>query len=401
MRYLLAGNSALSHVSRLALLGLTLSVLVLVVVLSVVNGFERELRDRVLAVLPHITLIAEAGIETEALPGEDVDPASSGLVALAPFVSGNVLLAANDEIAGVNLTGVQADSYDRVTDVSRFTVSGSLAPLTQTRYGIVLGRQVAQQLAVGVGDKVLVVLPVGAITPAGAIPRQRRFEVVDLLISESQLDGQAAFTSLEAARRLFRTGNRVHGLQGRLVDLFQAQQARDYLYDLYPTRPVRVASWKSSYGNLYQAIAVQKLTMFVLLSFLVAVAAFNLVSGLIMIVEQRTADIAVLRTLGADSGLIMALFCIIGLLLSAFGIFAGLLLGVVLAQALPSFYGWLSATLELELMSQYFIAYLPVDVRWPDLLQIGGGALVMTLLASLFPAWRAAKLMPSRVLAQE
>jgi lipoprotein-releasing system permease protein len=401
LRYLFARRSALSYVSRLALMGLVLSVAVLVIVLSIVNGFERELRDRVLGVLPHVTTQVATGLDQEEWQNLVADQPFPGLLALAPYVSGTALLAANDKIQGISLTGIDASSYAKVTDLVKYTRSGNYDALQDARYGIVLGARLATSLALDLGDQVLVVLPVGAVTPVGAVPRQRRFEVVDIFDSQSQLDGQLALINLTSAEKLFRTVGKVHGLQGRLLDLFETDAAEIAMRNQFADRGVRVRTWKDTHGNLYQAIAVQKLTMFVLLSFLVAVAAFNLVSGLMMIVEQRKNDVAVLRTLGAGALLVMALFCTLGLLLAISGIVIGVLVGAAVATGLPGFYALMTQWFSLDLMSQYFIAYLPVDVRLQDLLQIALAAFVLTLLATLYPAWRAAKLLPSRVLAHE
>ncbi len=400
-RYLLARGSALSYVSRLALLGLVLSVAVLVVVLSVVNGFERELRERVLAVLPQISATSFNGLSEEdvaALLDAELPPEITGL---APFVSGTVLFAANDKIAGATLTGIDPGRYDAVSDMPTYTTRGNLEGLNLERYGVILGGRLAEQLDLGAGDTVLLVLPVGAVTPAGAVPRQRRFHVVDVFDSQSQIDSQSAFVSLSTAQRLFRTGTRVHGVQGRLADLFDSSAARDFLYERLGADEVRVRTWMSTFGPLYQAIAVQKLTMFLLLSFLVAVAAFNLVSGLLMIVEQRRNDVAILRTLGSETGGVMMLFLLMGLVLAGFGIGLGLLVGAGVAASLPLIYATLSNAGDLNLMSQYIISYLPVDVRLADLLQIAGGALLLSVGASIYPAWRATRLLPSRVLAHE
>ena len=402
LRYLLAKNSALSYVSRLALLGLVLSVAVLVVVLSVVNGFERELRDRVLSVLPHITAEGYGGLAPLEVSKIQNGAPYPGLEAIAPYVSGTALLSANGKIQGTSITGIETSSYSKVTDLARYTTSGSLDGLNNERYGIVLGARLAKKLSLVVGDQVLVVLPVGAVTPAGAVPRQRRFKIVDVFDSQSQLDGQTALIGLSSAQRLFRTGNRVHGVQGKLVDLFQVDAPRRVLYDVLGEQRVRIRSWASTQnGNLYQAIAVQKLTMFVLLSFLVAVAAFNLISGLMMIVEQRKNDVAILRTLGSSSWSVLLLFCTLGMVLGICGTALGICVGVAIATGLPYLYAGLSDAFGLELMTQYFITYLPVDVRVGDLLQISLAALGLALLATLYPAWRAARLLPSRVLAHE
>jgi lipoprotein-releasing system permease protein len=401
LRYLFARRSALSYVSRLALLGLILSVAVLVIVLSIVNGFERELRDRVLGVLPHISAQVPAGLQTSQWQNLVTDQSLPGITALAPYISGTALLAANNKIQGINLTGIDPDTYAQVTDIVKYTSSQGFAALDETAYGIVLGARLATALGLKIGDRVLVVLPVGAVTPAGALPRQRRFQVVDIFNSQSQLDGQLALITLDSAQKMFRTAGRVHGVQGRLDDLFLTQEAQTGLQDALAGSRVRVRTWMDTHGNLYQAIAVQKMTMFVLLSFLVAVAAFNLVSGLMMIVEQRKNDVAVLRTMGADSRMVMALFCTLGLLLALSGIALGVLIGAAIAVGLPDFYTLATQWFGLDLMSQYFIAYLPVDVRIEDLLQVAVAAFVLTLLATLYPAWRATRLLPSRVLAHE
>jgi len=401
LRYLAARRSALSYVSRLALFGLILSVTVLVIVISVVNGFERELRTRVLGVLPHMSIEGFTPLDRQEVSQFLDEMPLPGLSAAAAYVNGTVLVAAHGKIQGVGLTGITPAQYEGVTDLGQYTRSGSLNRLLDDRYGIVIGAKLSRALDIDVGDKVLIVLPVGAVTPAGAIPRQRHFNVVDIFDSQSQADGQTALINLSTAQRLFRTGRKVHGIHARLTDLFKIEAATTASYSAFGERRVRIRSWQATYGNLYQAIAVQKLTMFVLLSFLVAVAAFNLVSGLMMIVEQRKHDIAVLRTLGEGSRGILLLFCILGGALSFSGISIGMLTGTIIALTLPALYAWASATFELNLMTQYFIAYLPVDVRWQDLMQICLAAFTLSLLATIYPAWRATRLAPSEVLAHE
>jgi lipoprotein-releasing system permease protein len=194
---------------------------------------------------------------------------------------------------------------------------------------------------------------------------------------------------------------KVHGVQGRLTDLFDHYQASDFLRTQWPGSGLRVQSWMTEFGTLYQAISVQKATLFLLFSLLIAVAAFNLVSGLIMIVEQRRGDIAILRSMGASRGRVLSLFSFMGVLLGFAGTVAGMLLGAGLGYLLPYFVNLASDTLGYDLMSQYFISYLPVQILLPDLLVIGGIAVAATFLASLYPAWRATRLLPSEVLANE
>ncbi len=406
-RYLFVRGSALSYVGRLAFAGLVLSVAVLVIVLSVVNGFERELRERLLAVLPQVVLSDPEGIELSEAARLREPPAISGLLGLAPFVEGTVLLSANGEVRAAQLTGIDVDSYGAVSDLARFVrgiegeAGAGLGVLEQDRFTLILGATLAADLGLAIGDSVVAVQPAGRMTPVGLVPRQKRFKVAATFATESQLDRNTAYMRLVDAQVFFRTGSRVHGMQGRLVELFEFSNAAKYLRSQVRSDSIRIRSWMSTYGSFYQAIAVQKVTMFVLLSFLVGVAAFNLVSGLVMIVEQRKNDIAVLRTLGAQSSTLIAVFIVLGVVVATFGILVGLLVGSAIANALPELFAWINTRFDLGLMTQYFISYLPVDVRIMDLVQVGGASLLLAVLATLYPAWRASRLLPSRVLAQE
>jgi len=264
-----------------------------------------------------------------------------------------------------------------------------------------LGGRLADQLNLQVGDDAVLLLPDQRVSIAGALPRQKRFSVVGIFRSQSQLDSSGIFISLDDAQRLLRLPGRVHGVQGRLQDLFASGSASQYLYQRFAASDLRVRSWMAEFGTLYQAISVQKATLFLLFSLLIAVAAFNLVSGLIMIVEQRRGDIAILRSMGASRLQVLALFCMLGTLLGMVGTFAGVAAGLGLGWLLPALVNGASALFQYDLMSQYFISYLPVQVLLQDVLMISALSIGATLLASLYPAWRAMGLMPSRVLANE
>ena len=388
--------------SRLALAGLALSVAILIIVLSVINGFETELRQRVLALIPHITVHAANGLEQASLhPLLVSQERPPELLALAPVVQDTVLLSANGNIQGASLLGIDPANYAAVTDLPKYLLEGEFAHLADSPFGIVLGVTLARKLGLALGDSVLVVLARGNVTPAGILPRQRRFTVIDLIDSSSQLDGQAAFINLATGQKLFRTGTKVHALHAKVTDIFATANGAAYLEAQLSKSAVRVNTWARNFGNLYQAIAVQKLTMFVLLSFLVGVAAFNLVSGLIMIVEQRQHDIAVLRTMGASSATLIEIFLMLGTVLAFSGIVLGLVIGTSLAATLPWLYAWVTLTFDLHLMSQYFISYLPVDIRWDDIVWVTVAALGLSVIAVIAPAIRATKLQPSRVLAHE
>ena len=395
------GSGVMSYVSKLALAGLVLRITVLVLLISIVNGFDRELRERVLALIPHISVSTAQGIPADhSLSLSDLAP-ESGLESLAPYIQSTGLVAANGNIQGIEMTGIEAASYARISRVGDYLRAGTLARLEEQNFTMIIGAKLARQLDVGIGDDLILMLPNTQISVAGAVPRQRRFEVIDIFTSQSQLDGAGVFVSMHSAQLLLRMRGKIHGFQGRLTDLFATYDARQFLLRAMATERVAVRSWISTHGNLYQAVAVQKVTMFILFSFLVAVAAFNLISGLMMMVEQRKSDIAVLKSMGADNTSLLKVFCCLGLLLGGGGTLLGLGLGVSLALFLPWLYAQLAGGFGLDLMSQYFISYLPVDVQIGDLLTVGGISMVLTLLASIYPALQATRLLPSRILANE
>lgn len=395
-RYVAGRGNTLGTVGRLAFWGLVLSVVVLVVVLSVVNGFERELRQRVLGLLPHLSVDFAPG--SQAQLRSLVVQLPAGALAAAPKVQGNALLISQGRIKGISVTGIDA-TYGEVSNLFDFIHGLQAEDFSRERYGVVLGEGVAAALALGVGDEVRIVVPAGQPGVAGLLPRQRNLKVTGILRSRSLLDAQAAYISLDLALKLFRL-SAPEGVHLRLQDLFAVREPSADIYQRFDGA-VRVRSWYDTYGNLYQAIAVQKLTMFLLLLFLVGVAAFNLVSGLVMIVEQRRTGVAILRTMGMSGRGIVQQFVILGCALAGVAILLGLLLGVVLSLSLPTLFAWLDDVQTGTLMSQYFISYLPVQVRPADLLQVGGVAFVLAFLATLFPAYRATRLEPSEVLNHE
>ncbi|MBX3707515.1 MAG: lipoprotein-releasing ABC transporter permease subunit [Pseudomonadales bacterium] len=399
-RYAFARRSSLSFISLIATGGLALSVAVLVIVVSVINGFERELEERVFGVLPHVMLQGRGTL----VPSEDdrarLD-ALAGVAGTAPFVQGTGLAAVAGHAVGVLVWGVDSARQGHVSDYGRYLEGPQQGALQAGAYRVILGAGVAARLGVGVGDSVALVLPTATVTPAGVLPRQKRFTVSAILRSRSEVDARAALIHIGDAQRLFRLGGGIHGYQLKLVDLFAAERVARAGVDALGFERVYASTWMRTHGNLYRAIGVQKSTMFVLLSFLVAVAAFNLVSTLVMVVNQRSGDVAILRTLGAGTGLIVRAFVLLGLLIGATGIAAGAVLGTLIAAALPGVYRVVTETFTLDLMNQYFVSYLPVQIRLGDLTGIVVTALVLAGLSTLYPAWRAAVLKPSRVLAHE
>ncbi len=400
LRYALSTGGAAALVGRVAVAGLALGVAVLVLVLSVVNGFERELRERVFGILPHASLHA---VEALAPSAADIERLRSlpGVLGAAPFVAGLTLGMGADKVAGVSLTGIDPDQHENVSAIGDFLPAGWSAALEPGRFRVILGERLAQRLQVGPGDRFTLMLPNGVMTPVGLLPRQRRFEVAALLRSSSELDTRAAFVHWQDAARLFRMPGQAHGYQLRLADPDRAGEVADLALSALPQKQMIPRTWRDTHGYLYRAIGTQKATMFVLLSVLVAVAAFNLVSTLVMAVERRAPDIAILKTVGAGSGALIGGFLTLGLATGSAGIGLGLILGLGLVWLLPPTFAEFNAAFGLDLMNQYFIHYLPVAV-WPgDLAAIVGIAFGLCLAGALLPAWRASRLLPGRVLASE
>ena len=426
-RYAFSRRSSLSLIGNIAICGLALSIAVLVVVVSVINGFERELERRVFGVLPHLSVHGRVPFVPS---GAEIDLSESlpSVQAAAPFVQAVGLAAGAGKVQGVLLTGVVPEGYTRVSGLAGYIESsdarcalnpsfgacgGMAADLASSRaqtgldslragaYGVILGVRLAARLGVGVGDRVTLVLPTATITLAGAFPRQKRFEVAGLLRSESELDTRAAFVHLQDAQRFLRLGDRVQGYQVKATDFFAAALAGRESLALLGQDRFFARTWMRTHGNLYRAIGTQKMMMFVLLAFLVGVATFNLVSTLVMAVEQRGSDMAILKTMGAGTQPVMGSFILFGALIGGIGTVAGIVVGSGAAAALPGTFAWISETLALDLMNQYFINYLPVDIRLADVATIAGTAFGLCVVSTIYPARRAARLLPREVLAHE
>ena len=398
LRYAFSRRSSISFISAVAVLGLALSVTVLVVVVSVMNGFEREFRQRTLGVLPHLSIVGGEPLHPDPAQVRELE-AVPGVAGAVSFVQGAGLAAVAKRVSGVMITGIDPTLHARISRLSEF-VRGAL-PSLPGEYRVALGAGVARTLQIDVGERVTLVLPSASVTPAGLFPRQKRFVVSGIIESKSDLDAQAAYIHIGDAQRLFRLGPRVHGYQLRLDDLFMATEIGQSSVSALGADRVYARSWMRTHGPLYRAIGIQKSTMFVLVSLFVAVAAFNLVSTLVMVVDQRSGDVAILRTLGSATGTLVRAFVLLGVLLGGVGIALGALLGAGVASALPGLYEWVASHLATDLMSEYFINYLPVEVRIIDLFWIVITAACLCLLSTLYPALRVAGLRPAEVLAHD
>jgi len=400
LRYASSRRSFVSFISAVAIGGLVLSVAVLLLVTSVMNGFEREMRQRILGLVPHAQLrgsLASDGIEDLIASVRTVE----GVTGAAPYVQENGLLAANGASSGVVFHGIEPSSFRTISNLGQFVFEGSLEALQPGSFGVVLSRALAERLSLAAGDSVMAVLPEGSVTLVGLIPRQKRLRVAGIFDTHSEFDARGVYIALADAQRMFRLSGVVSGLSLRVSDVFAVATVAAAAADRIGSDRIYPVTWMRSHGNLYRAIGFQRAMMFLLLSLLVAVAAFNLVSALIMVVNQRQGDVAVLRTLGGDSRTIVGSFVTLGATIGVIGVVIGVALGAGAALLVEDGYRLLHDRFHVDLMSQYFVTYLPSEIRMGDVLLVTGVALALSLLSTLYPAWRAAALEPAEVLRHE
>lgn len=396
-------NHFISFISLASMLGLMLGVAALIVVLSVMNGFDRELKQRILGMVPHAT-ITEYGRpmgDWQAVQGSV--EASPEVLASAPFIQAQGMLTNRGVVRGVMVYGVDPDSERKVSILGNHIKSGSLDALGNQRFGIVLGDLLARYLGVRVGDKVTLVLPEASVSVAGMVPRLKRFTVVGTFEVGAELDASLAYISMGDAAKIKRyKGDVIDGIRIKFDDLFTApQKARQIANTL--DGYYRTSDWTRTHGNLFQAIQLEKRMIGLLLFLIVLVAAFNIVSTLVMVVTDKKADVAILRTLGATKGRIMRIFMVQGTVIGIVGTALGGVLGITLALTVSDLVAWVERTFGIEFLSAdvYFISYLPSDLQWPDVFTICGTALIISFLATIYPAYRAAKTHPAEALRYE
>ena len=403
LRYARSRRSFISFVSALSLAGLALSVAILLFVQAVIAGFEQEVRERVLGVVPHVTVAARVPNADHAETLRAIRGVE-GVVAASAVVEGAGLLATSERVLGAGLVGIAPERYAEVSRIFDFVLGEAFAfgeALEAGRFRVLVGIDAAQRLGVGVGDDVTVVLPQAVVTPLGAFARQKRFQVAGLVATDSQLDRHAAYLHRDDAARLFRLGDAVHGFHVRLADPLAAATARQRILRAVGSRDYRAGTWQRTLGGVYNAIGTTKSMLYLLLSLLVAVAAFNLVSSLVMIVNERRGDVAMLRTLGSSAGLLVGAFVTLGVVIAAVGIGAGIAAGLALGVLAEAGFPWLERALGTSLMGEYLITRLPMRFTSVDIGQVAATALALCLAATIVPAWRAARLNPAEVLQHE
>jgi lipoprotein-releasing system permease protein len=385
-------------VSAASMLGMALGVASLITVLSVMNGFAGELRGRILALVPHAYLeLREKEAPAALLAKLDAVPA---IIAHAPFRRETVLFAGPYRQQGALLMGVDPQRQGAVSELEAYLRRGSLAALEEP-FSVILGVSLARMLGAGPGDRVQVVLPQLTSTPLGIFPRTRGLRVVGLFEVGAQQDTQLAYVSLDSARRLLRTGGS-GGVQLRSRDLMAAPALETALAGLL-SEGDRFVPWSETQGSLFRAIRMEKLTVSVLLLGVVLVAAFNIVSTLVMAVTEKRRDIAVLRTMGATPRDITTIFLVQGLSLALFGVAAGAVLGVLLAVNIAPVVNFLEGLVGARIFDPqvYFISRLPSRLQWADVVMVTTAATLLSVLASAYPAWRASRIAPAEVLRYE
>lgn len=394
-------NHFISFISLTSMLGLMLGVAVLILVLSVMNGFDHELRTRILGMVPHTKIEATQGmVEWEALADELIQ--RERVIGAAPYVEQQGMFSAAGRNQGAMVNGINPDWEDQVSIIGQHMRQGALADLVPGEWNVVLGSMLARQLGVGVGDRVTLLVPEASITPAGVFPRLKRFTVSGIFSVGADLDANLAYANIEDMQTLARLGDAVGGLRLELNDLFIAgSETQSIINDLGPG--YRGTDWTSSHGNLFQAIQMEKRMIALLLTVIVAVAAFNIVSTLVMVVTDKRADIAILRTIGATPRSIMGIFIVQGLAIGLMGIAIGVAVGILLALTISDLIGWFEAAFGIQFLDAgvYFISDLPSQLQWDDVRSIVLAAFGLTFLSTLYPAWRAARVQPADVLRYE
>jgi lipoprotein-releasing system permease protein len=407
-RYTRAGrtgrrNGFISFISGVSMLGIALGVAALIIVLSVMNGFQKEVRDRMLSVVAHIEVLQADG---DALPDWKATAAEARknpqVIGAAPFIASQVLIARGDDMRGVIVRGIVPNEEATVTDLAAKLKDTTLARLVPGDFDIVLGIELARSLGVHEGDKVTIVLPGGTVTPAGVVPRLKQMTVVGTFdAGHYEYDSGLALISLDDAARLFRVAGPT-GVQLRLKDLNEAPLVAAQLGQSLGSSVV-VRDWTSTNRNWFAAVQVEKRLMFIILTLIVAVAAFNLVSTLVMTVTDKRADIAILRTLGATPRSIMGIFMVQGAASGVIGTLAGVVLGLVVAFNIDVIVPFIEQVLHTTFLpsSVYLISRMPSDPQEGDIVPIVVISLVLAFVATLYPSWRASRMQPAEALRYE
>ncbi|HEY0721679.1 MAG TPA: lipoprotein-releasing ABC transporter permease subunit [Gammaproteobacteria bacterium] len=396
-------NHFISFISLTSMVGIALGVTALITVLSVMNGFENELRQRILGMTSHATISTYGGDMHEWAEIRPLVNQHEHVIGSAPYIQKEGMLINGEAVNGAVIRGIVPALEPEVSEVTNKLVEGSINDLREGEFGIILGAALARQLGVLVGDKVTLVAPSANVTPAGVMPRTRRFTVVGVFeVGMYEYDSALAMINISDAQKLYKMDDGVTGLRLKLDDLYLAPRVSRDLASQLPGIYL-VQDWTTSHANFFRAIRTEKTVMFVILLLIVAVAAFNIVSTLVMVVTDKQTDIAILRTLGATPSSILKIFMVQGTVIGFIGTLLGLLGGVVLALNVENVVPALEHVFGMKFLPAdvYYISDLPSELHWDDVVKICGVSFMISLLATIYPAWRASRTEPAEALRYE
>ena len=385
-------NHFVSFISLSSMLGIAMGVMVLITVLSVMNGFDEQIHKRFFGMAPEITIGGEEGkISNWHSLAKELQE-FPGVKAIAPYIGVQGLLTHDGQVLPIVLTGISPEYEQHVNHLEDKIIAGSIAGLNH--FGIILGKGLADQLGLMIGDKVSIMIPQATVTPAGMVPRFKRFTVGGVFSAGSgfNFDTRLAFINLEDAQKLLQLGSDVTGIKMKIDNIYNAQTMSDQL-SVKLGEEYEVGNWTQQFGAFFQAVKMEKTMMFLILMLIIAVAAFNLVSSLVMVVNDKQAEIAILRTIGATPRLILAIFIVQGMMVGIIGTLLGLLGGLLLASNATAIVNFLQSLFGVHLLSSsiYFVDYLPSKIIFKDLWEVCAMALLMSFTATIYPAWRASK----------
>ncbi len=393
-------NGFISFISLSSMIGIALGVFALIVVLSIMNGFQQELRDRILGMTSHMTLTEQQNRLTN---WEELYADMSNIdrvIGAAPNVLGQGMLSYSDNVRGVMVRGILPDFEPKVSDIDSKMIAGTLNDLTQGKFEIILGVELANALGITIGDKVTLISPQGSISPMGIMPRMKRFTLVGLFEAGMfEHDSGLAIIHMKDAQRVFKMRETVTALQLKLDDMFETDQVRKQLgQDV--DRVLFTRDWTQQHANFFAAIQMEKRMVFIFLMLIIMVAAFNIVSTMVMVVTDKRKDIAVLRTIGATPNSIQMIFIIQGLIIGTIGSLSGAILGVATALNIDVIVPFIENLFDFEFFPAeiYYISKVPSDLHWEDVWLVTGLAFAMTLVATFYPARRASKIQPAEAL---
>lgn len=395
-------NGFISFISALSIAGIALGVAALIIVLSVMNGFQKEVRDRMLSVLSDIEIFSAGPpiLDWRAvLRQAEHNPR---VVAGAPYVAGQAMLTHGESVRGVMVRGIEPSIEPRVAEFARTMLRGNLADLRPGEFGVAVGRELAEQLLLGIGSKITLIAPQGTATPAGLVPRLRQLTVVAVFdAGHYEYDTSLLLMNLEDAAKLFRV-NGVSGVRLKTSDMLAAPQIATELAATMSSQ-LLIRDWSAENRNWFAAVHIEKRMMFIILTLIMAVAAFNLVSMLVMTVTDKQSDIAILRTLGATPASVMQIFIVQGASVGLLGTLLGVVFGVLVALNIGPVVSGLESLFGFQVLPKgiYFINYLPSDLRSGDVVTIGLTACVLALASTLYPSWRASRVRPAEALRYE